>query len=88
METKVKVYDPEEMKKHIDEWVEEALDQAPPQSIVLAGLRARLDKYEEKFGRPSEGLSEAVGRGEVDETHEVCRWLLTYRHWLTLQNEA
>lgn len=81
-----KVYDREVLKQHIREWLDDLAEEERPREEILAELRARLATYEKKYGRPSEGVSEAVGLGEIDETYEVCMWIMDYREWRDLQD--
>lgn len=41
-------------------------------------LEARVKGYEERYGIASQSIHTAIDRGELKETHEVCRWIMDY----------
>lgn len=43
-----------------------------------AALAARIRAYEARYGMPSAAARAAVDRGDLRETHDVCRWLIDY----------
>jgi hypothetical protein len=50
------------IKKHFENMVE---------------MKARIARYESKFGIASDQVHHAIDRGELTETDEVCDWILT-----------
>jgi hypothetical protein len=53
-------------------------EQAVIKSYVeeLAALRSRVLAYEEQFGIPSSEVHEAIEDGRLQETLEVCDWIM------------
>ncbi len=43
-----------------------------------AELEARVKGYERQFGIGSDSIHAAIERGDLKETHEVCRWIIDY----------
>ncbi len=43
-----------------------------------AELEARVKGYEQRYGIPSRSIHAAINRGELTETHDVCRWIIDY----------
>lgn len=43
-----------------------------------AELEARIKDYEARYRRPSDSIHDAIDRGEITETQEVCRWIMDY----------
>lgn len=41
-------------------------------------LEARINAYEQRFRIESRSIHAAIERGELKETHEVCRWIIDY----------
>lgn len=41
-------------------------------------LENRVRGYEERYGIKSRSVHVAIDRGQLKETHEVCRWLMDY----------
>jgi hypothetical protein len=41
-------------------------------------LRDRVAEYEAKYGMPSDQVHTAIENGHIDETDEVCDWIMTY----------
>lgn len=41
-------------------------------------LRQEVADYERKFGIPSSELHTALRHGQLTETGEVCRWIISY----------
>ena len=39
-------------------------------------LRARLSDYERRFGISTADVHAAIDRGDLHESHDVCRWLI------------
>ena len=44
----------------------------------LEQLRNRVAAYEREFGRPSADIHDAIDRGDLIETWEVCKWIFAY----------
>ena len=44
----------------------------------LAALIERIAGYEARFGIPSSEVHQAIDRGELRETLDVCHWLIDY----------
>ena len=42
----------------------------------VAELEAQVLAYEQKYGIPSSEVHEAIDAGRLDETEEVCNWLI------------
>lgn len=42
----------------------------------MAALRRRVRAYEEQFGIPSDEVHEAIEDGRLQETLEVCDWIM------------
>lgn len=52
------------------------------------GLReygAEVDAWELRYGRSSADMLDAVERGEVEETWDICEWLFAWRSLLDLK---
>lgn len=41
-------------------------------------LRSRVLAYEEQFGIPSSDVHEAIDDGRLQETLEVCKWIIDF----------
>jgi hypothetical protein len=41
-------------------------------------LEARVKACERRYGIESRSIHAAIERGELKETHEVCRWIMDY----------
>lgn len=46
------------------------------QQAEIVALQARVAAYEQKFGIPSAWIHDAIDRGELIETLEVCDWIM------------
>jgi hypothetical protein len=44
----------------------------------IAALRARIAAYERQFGLPSSKIHAAINAGSLQETREVCDWIMDY----------
>jgi len=45
-------------------------------------VAARVRAYEEQFGLPSSDIHDAIDRGDLVETLDVCNWIMDYE-WLS-----
>lgn len=43
-----------------------------------AELAASVKRYEQGYGIKSRSIHAAINRGDLQETHEVCRWIMDY----------
>jgi hypothetical protein len=41
-----------------------------------AELDAQIEEYERKYGLPSEHMLRKLAEGEIQETSEICSWLM------------
>ena len=41
-----------------------------------ATIVARVKAYEERYGMKSNEIHDAIDRGDLNETHDVCRWII------------
>jgi hypothetical protein len=67
--------------KTIDERVEEIMRQRDDPELMKqrrAETVARVRAYEEQFGMRSEDIHDAIERGDLTETLDVCRWIFDY----------
>lgn len=53
---------------------------------LLAKLGDRIKGYEHRYELPSSRLQEALNTGQLQETHEVCRWVIAYSAYRALRN--
>ncbi len=45
---------------------------------ILERLQVAIQNQEERYGIPSEDLSEAIENGRIEETEDVCDWLIDF----------
>lgn len=67
--------------KTIDERVEEILRQRDDPELMArnrAKIDARIKKYEAQYGMKSDEVHDAIERGDLTETLEVCDWIMDY----------
>ena len=50
-----------------------------PVEKTVARLEVYIGRMERRYERPSDQLEAAVGCGEIRETAEITRWLMSYR---------
>jgi hypothetical protein len=43
---------------------------------MLRNLRARIAANEAHYGLPSAEVHQAIDDGRIEETHQVCKWLI------------
>ena len=53
-------------------------DDVAAQERMLQETRLSVQRFEAKFGMPSERIHEAIEDGTLAETLEVCRWIFQY----------
>ena len=41
-------------------------------------LERRIKAYESRYGIKSRSVHAAIDRGDLKETHDVCRWIMDY----------
>ena len=64
-----------------NEQVEELLSLRADLQISRArrgAIAERVKQYEAKYGIKSRSIHAAINRGQLKETHEICRWIMDY----------
>ena len=51
----------------------------------IAELRPLIAEYEQRYGRSSQEMAEAVRSGEAYDTRDIETWLFNYRHLMRLE---
>ncbi len=63
-----------ERKTALDDLVEQSRQPADPE--MIQDYKNRIAAYEEKFEITSEQMKKKLSLGEIQETWEICKWLL------------
>jgi hypothetical protein len=64
-----------------DQWASEIarqLHDEAAQERALAEIRLRVREYENRYGLRSDELHQAIESGRLEESHDVCRWMMDY----------